>query len=392
MRIGVDFGTTNSKIAYMPSRDRLALFKFPGESGNTYIPTAVAYERQTPEQPPLIGEAARSAMQNTPEGVDYCVSFKMLLPIESKDEWRREGWRSQRTPIEATSDYLRELLYNDPLSFTKARGTIESAVVSVPQVWQDGSNGNLQALDLGRETLQQILLDRLRLPLDHIRSEPVCAAAYYAWRYQQLEGQERRREPFKGNLLVCDMGGGTFDVALCHVNDKQITVKEFEGNGKSGIERAGVAFDRAMVIAAYQDKHKAAPDLASAEFVDMLIDFERLKILNHPKLVNRLDAYSGSLGLDGVMSEAPTEYDDAAIYQMKGGYVFTLRHIREAFRPVRAGIKEVLSRISQRMSAKGEKVDRLAIVGGFGQFPFVRHAILKELNISPTGDVRYDAT
>ena len=48
MKIGVDFGTTYTKIAYLDEHGKPTLFEYPkGNKAKKYIPTAIAY-RQRP--------------------------------------------------------------------------------------------------------------------------------------------------------------------------------------------------------------------------------------------------------------------------------------------------------------------------------------------------------
>lgn len=75
------------------------------------------------------------------------------------------------------------------------------------------------------------------------------------------------------------------------------------------------------------------------------------------------------------------------------GFRYQLKYdqVQESFQPIEEGINTVLSRLLERAKAKGWTVDRVAIVGGFGQFPFVQQTILKRLGIGDQ-DVRFDAT
>ena len=227
----------------------------------------------------------------------------------------------------------------------------------------------------GTETLQQILVDELSLPVDHLRSEPVCAAAYFAYRYQQVE-----RRPIKGNLLVCDMGGGTFDVALCRVSGQHVEVLDFEGNGHQGLGLAGVVFDRAAVTLAYAAVHGENPAPDNLEFLDALREFEKVKIGQHHSVISLLELRSENL-----------ELSDTPLYVFQRKYQLKYDQVQESFQPIEEGIATVLSRLLERAKAKGWTVDRVAIVGGFGQFPFVQQTILKRLGIGDQ-DVRFDAT
>lgn len=399
MRIGLDFGTTYSKITFLDAEDRLQVFSYPGELGRRSIPTAVAYYTAPGSVPAMaIGEAARERAGQP--SIDYCEGFKLLLPLPDAASWTRAGWRSMRSPTEVTTDYLRHLLLGDRQSLVRMYGPIDSLVLSVPQLWQSkGQNHGAQVLEG--------IVTSLGLPLDHLRSEPVCAAAYYATRYLELEGQPDRASGFDGALLICDVGGGTFDVTVCRIQGrKPIKVIDFDGSGESGTGLAGLAFDRDAVRRAFVRRHAGdgvlrEPDLLDshghpldplgAELLDRLLsrpaflrllrDFERVKINEHDKFEDELLAY----GSNPLLVDTPAYILDS--------YEVTFADIKEAFAPIEAGILSVLSRVRRRLEAGGYDplTLRLAIVGSFGQFPHTRHAILQALDIAETGDLRYDA-
>lgn len=367
-KIGVDFGTTYSKIVYLDERGDLQVFGYPGKDNKKYIPTAVAYQRIGDTQILSLGDAARLGVIHKP-GVRYCENFKMLLPLQGQEEWRSQGWSAEEPPAEVTRDYFLHLLREDQQSFEREVGPIESLVVSVPEVWQRTPDNR------GAATLHRILQDELGLPLDHLRSEPVCAAAYFAYRYQKDE-----RRAWSGNLLVCDMGGGTFDVALCRFVGQQIEVLDFDGNGHQGLGRAGVVFDRNAVTKAYEAVHGACPASNSSDFLKALRAFEEVKLHEHNTVIRRLELQNGM-----------SELDDTPFYFFGEGYTLTYDQLQTAFQPIDQGIVVVLDRLLDRARSKGWTIDRVAIVGGFGQFPFVQQTILKHLGIGDH-DVRFDAT
>ncbi len=201
--IGLDFGTTNSIISYLSTTGELEAFQYGGPNGHKYIPSFIAYEDNFIE----IGTAARTTAANHPMIESYG-NFKMRLPIsESELLDRSEG----KTAVKVTADYLRELLISpeNPYSFTTQQGAIARLVVSVPEIWQR------DIYNRGRESLQKLIQD-LGLPLIQLVSEPVAAAAYYTWEMHR-RAIAQNTDLFTGNLLVCDMGGGTFDVSLCRI-------------------------------------------------------------------------------------------------------------------------------------------------------------------------------
>lgn len=369
MKVGIDFGTTYSKIAYVDERGNLECFTFPGPpNGRDFIPSAVAYRHKSKKI--SVGEQARLDYSNQ-SGIQYCQAFKMLLPLGQPEEWKRYGWQNKRSPGEVTRDFFEQVLLGSEYSFEKTHGPITSLVVSVPEIWKKTANNP------GTKALLQILKG-LNLPVDHVRSEPVCAAAYYAYRY--LEDPSHAGRVF--NLLVCDAGGGTFDVSLCRVTGHQIQVLDFDGNGQFGWGQSGLSFDQRALQMAWQGAHpgqEITPE--SPEFTDLLHEFERVKIAEHDQVAKLVYKQKGHADLW-----------DSPIYIFRRQYEVTLEQAWQAFSPVRQGILEVLHRLQARIQAKGYSIDQVAIVGGFGQFPFVERTILDALGIAPENDPRFDQT
>ncbi|AMW30754.1 Hsp70 family protein [Arthrospira platensis] len=359
-KIGLDFGTTNSTISYLENGKPVA-FKYGGQQES--IPSFIAYEDDGYID---IGKAARQAAASDPQMESYG-NFKMDLPLT---ENFANNYSSKHTPITVTTDYLRQLLLSpeNTYSFRCQQGEIEGLVVSVPEIWQrDISNR-------GRENLQSLIAHNLGLEKQLIQlvSEPVAAAAYYAWETQRRHQQENQ-EPFQGNLLVCDMGGGTFDVSLCRVyGDKKVEVLYFDGEGDRGLESAGVAFDRRCVIQAYKKQNGTEPDLNSQEFMNLLQSFESLKIDGHDRYTKKLKNYCKS----------PSYLAEKTLYSFSNGYTITNGEVDEAFQPIAEGIRRVLERVNQWLATHQEPCDRLFLVGGFCQFYLVQKTILDALKIT----------
>jgi len=376
MKVAIDFGTSYTKLAYLNEQGQPQLFRYPASGGDEYVPTAVAYRQNGSRRQVAIGRLARVQVLNEP-GVIFCENFKMLLPIERREQWVAQGWASEDQPAAVTRDYFQQLLHDDAHAFVRQVGPISGLVVSVPEVWQKTPDNR------GAEAVRRIFRDELGLPLLHLQSEPICAAAYYAYRYQQAERREQR-PPFSGNLLVCDVGGGTFDVALCRVAGRRIEVLDFDGNGERELGLAGVSFDRNAVRLAWQEVHQREPELASVEFIEALRAFEQVKIGQRNELEKLLQ----------YQRESQDEFTgDAPLYSFMRRYKLTYDQIVAAFEPTRTGIAAVLGRIVARATERRHSIDRIAIVGGFGQFPLVREAILSALGVDePELDVRYDPT
>ncbi len=78
-KIGMDFGTTNSTVAWINDKSgEPEAFKYPGLSGYEYIPSCVAYYE---EEHIAIGRSAYE-WADTGEAV-FCDNLKMVLPMPS---------------------------------------------------------------------------------------------------------------------------------------------------------------------------------------------------------------------------------------------------------------------------------------------------------------------
>lgn len=353
--IGLDFGTTNSILSYF-EQDDVKTYKFGSvDSGYQYIPSFIAYDEEIGVE---IGTAARTVASNN--GVESYGNFKMQLPIpdsELKDQVARH-------PVDITIDYLKELLIseNNPFSFKQQKGAIDGLVVSVPEIWvRDFRN-------LGRERLKKILTEQLELPLIQLISEPVAAASYYAWKAQKEEELSFYPEKI---LLVCDVGGGTFDVSICRISgNKTIEVLAFFGKGERGLEDAGVAFDRRCVKKAYQKKHQQEIDDNSPEFYRLLKEFESTKIAMHVSATKKITNYLNS----------PETEKDKPVYSFSD-YEVNCQEIEEAFAPIKENIQGVMENVNNWLQENNRQLDRVFFVGGFSQFILVQRAITEALNI-----------
>lgn len=348
-KIGIDFGTTNSTVSYVNSSNELKTFRYPSIEAYEYIPSCVAYETDGSIS---IGRSALT-LAGIP-GVTFCNNLKMILPLLQSDR-AKYGWSSGNEPEKVISDYFTCLLHSDDdsSSFREQMGEIEGIVLSVPHVWAKGMN------HVGRERLQTIITDAMKLPLIQLISEPVAAAAYYAYRHQQDSSKT-----FQGNILICDMGGGTFDVTLCKVEPGKVEELHNDGNGRSGLGKAGVCFDRRLILERCKGKGNNI-DENSPEFFELYNKLQEYKAYNHGKITKNI--------INAI--EEPDFMKNTIL--IAGRMSFDFLNIQKAFEEIKSGIIEVLQRFKSAIDQKGYSVDAIFFVGGFAQFYFVRETIKK---------------
>lgn len=216
--VGIDLGTTNSEIAWLPPSERDVLI-VADRFGRRTIPSAVSWDEKTSTF--LVGHAARSKRGT------------LAAPVESIK--RKMGQRTtvavgphELTPEEISSKILaelrermKEMLAHVPapkhtvaleLPATRAVITVP-AYFDAPQVEATRRAGELAGFDV-----------------IGILQEPTAAAIYHTWK--------RRLED--GNFLVYDLGGGTFDVSILRCVGGEYQVLAIDGDNYLG----GDDFDR----------------------------------------------------------------------------------------------------------------------------------------------------
>lgn len=369
--IGVDFGTTNSIVSIFENGS-LSTFAPIIPDNSAYIPSAVVYDNHDGRV--YIGKMALSTYSDgaSVDKIDLYRYFKMYLNIDKTDHYKNQldnlGWKNGKDPYEVTKDYLAQLLIGkEKHSFAKTKGEIDKIVVTVPAVWDNNEHNT------GRSNLKKILKDELNLHLVRLISEPQAAAAYYIWWLKN-----EKKDDFSGNLLICDMGGGTFDISLVSVNKDSIKVLYTDGSGMDGLGHAGVNYDTKVARQLYMNIHNKEPDITSPNFEKFIQIIERRKLALEPEDEKKLS--SSSPYYNDMLAEVKYTFDVT-----DNKYIITPRIWVETFDQfVYPQIDGVLSKTKKYLEDNNLEYSKVLIVGGFGQFVLVKEAIYKILQIQNT--------
>eukprot|EP00756_Hemistasia_phaeocysticola_P035370 Hpha_TRINITY_DN16579_c0_g4::TRINITY_DN16579_c0_g4_i1::g.133505::m.133505 len=207
--IGIDLGTTYSVVGVWQNGEVQII---ANEMGNRITPSVVAFT----ETERLIGDGAKNQMSQNPENTVYTVkrligrkymdktvqADKKLLSFQVK-----EG--KDKQPVVSVSVKGEEKIYTaeevSAMILTKMRDIAEeflgkklkNAVVTVPAYFNDAQRQSTK--DAG--TIAGLNVVR-------IINEPTAAAIAY--------GLDKAGEK---NILVFDLGGGTFDVSLLQIDE-----------------------------------------------------------------------------------------------------------------------------------------------------------------------------
>jgi molecular chaperone DnaK len=195
--LGIDFGTTNSKMAYILLDEPVMI---ENKEGKKITPSIVYFKS---EDEVAVGEIAKRNLIVNPENT--ISSIKREMGTDFKKKIGRHKF-----PPEYIGAHIFKKLAEDAEKQIGKKFT--EAVVSVPANYSDGQR---QAI---KDAAEIAGINILRLI-----NEPTAAALAYGIR----EDRDRR-------VLVYDFGGGTFDVSILSVSSGFFDVDSSAGEHKLG--------------------------------------------------------------------------------------------------------------------------------------------------------------
>ena len=244
--IGIDFGTTNSSIAFADSSDEVRLAKFPYLGGLTDAYRSLLYLQQVKE------DGVKTLKSWTgPEGIEQYLaadvkgrliqSLKSFLSSRSLQSTEVFGRRL--TLEDLIARILRDLRTNAERQFGIS---IRSAVVGRPVhfVGAENQEGDSYAEKRLRSAFESAGYESVEFEM-----EPVAAAHYY----ESTLGHDEL-------ILIGDFGGGTSDFSLMHVGPTVRRKNELVSGsimGNAGVGIAGDAFDAKLI------RHLVSPALGA---------------------------------------------------------------------------------------------------------------------------------
>jgi heat shock 70kDa protein 1/2/6/8 len=248
--IGIDLGTTYSCVGVWQN-ERVEIMA--NDQGNRTTPSYVAFT----DSERLIGDAAKNQVSMNPENTIF--DAKRLIGRKFDDPAIQNDikhWPFKVLPKEGGKPHLQVMFKGESKTFspeeisamvlTKMKEIAESylgtevtqAVITVPAYFNDGQRQATK--DAGAIAGLQVL---------RIINEPTAAAIAYGL---DKKGTGER------NILIFDLGGGTFDVSLLTIDDGIFEVKATAGDTHLG----GEDFDNRLVswcVQEFKRKHKKDP-------------------------------------------------------------------------------------------------------------------------------------
>lgn len=199
-RIGIDFGTTNTTLAYYDEEQgQICGYRFNNES--EYISSAIAYHKTKNEY--CIAADAQAVRDDDNY---YFYEYYKIGFVRSGNEIANTA--HGKTYFDLVKDYLHRLIEVYKQDNLLGESLLDVIVLAVPNTFLSNSELSINS------KLENYLKTEAHVPL--LFSEPACSSAYYS---KQIEPE------FSGDLIVVDYGGGTLDVSIC-----RITRENKEGN------------------------------------------------------------------------------------------------------------------------------------------------------------------
>ncbi|KDP41952.1 hypothetical protein JCGZ_26970 [Jatropha curcas] len=247
--IGIDLGTTYSCVGVWQN-DRVEIIA--NDQGNRTTPSYVAFT----DTERLIGDAAKNQVAMNPHNTVFdakrLIGRRFSDPSVQSDmkHWpfkvvpgpgdkpmivvRYKGEEKQFSPEEISSMVLTKM---KEIAEAYLGQTIKNAVVTVPAYFNDSQRQATK--DAGAIAGLNVL---------RIINEPTAAAIAYGLDKKASRSGEK-------NVLIFDLGGGTFDVSLLTIEEGIFEVKATAGDTHLG----GEDFDNRLVnhfVAEFKRKHK----------------------------------------------------------------------------------------------------------------------------------------
>ena len=334
--IGIDLGTTNSCVCVYDGGEAKVI---ANPEGNRTTPSVVAFK----DGEIIVGTAAKNQMITNPDTVS---SVKRLMGTKKKIKANGKEY----TPEEISAMILGDLKKTAEAYLGEE---VKRAVITVPAYFNDAERqatknaGKIAGLEVER-----------------IINEPTAAALAYG-----LDKQDKTEQ-----ILVYDLGGGTFDVSILEIGDGVFEVKSTSGNNRLGgddfdqkiIDYLADNFKKENGIDLTEDKmamqrlkdaaEKAKKDLSGVTTTNISLPF-----------LSQGD--NGPLHLELTLTRAKFEEltDDL---------------LTSTLEPLRKALKDA--------NLTKKDIDKILLVGGSTRMPKVVDLIKKELDMEPSKNVNPD--
>ena len=363
MPIGIDLGTTFSCVAVWQNGKVEVI---PNEQGNTINPSVVSFDQGHI----LIGEEAKRHLTSNPKNTIY--DAKRLIGRKFNDKEVQKDIKLWPFKVKKQENTNRPVILVNHLNQEKEfyaeeisalvlkklkelaeeylKKEVKNAVITVPAYFNDAQRQATK--DAGRIAGLNVL---------RIINEPTAAAVAY--------GLDHRNDGEK-NILVFDLGGGTFDVSILNVNEEMLEVKATNGNTHLG----GVDFDnKIMEFCIKKFKENTGIDISGNEKAK-----RRLKDKCEKAKILLSSAQETTIEIESIANGEDLEVDiSRPIFE---------EICKNYFDECLKCVEETLNLAKLKKS----EIDEVILVGGSTRIPKVQEMIQKYFKKEPNKNIHPD--
>ncbi len=338
--VGIDLGTTNSAVACIDDMGRSLML--PNSEGDLLTPSVVLFG----DDGVVVGKDAQSAASAAPDRVAECVKRDMGQAVY------RRPIRGEFLPPQVIQACLLRKLKTD---ITQRLGEDCGVVVTVPAYFDEPRRQT--TTDAG-ELAELSFID--------IVNEPTAAALSFSETNGYLTPHAADLEEM--NILVYDLGGGTFDVTLLHLAAGKIVTLATDGD----VQLGGHDWDQRLV------------DFLAEEF-------ERIYGLDPREvLVSQGRLFAGVIAAKHELSAR----NRTTVCVEHAGHQHNFPLSRKLFEELTADLLERTAYTSRQVLAAADlewtDISRVLLVGGSTRMPMVGRMVRALTGLTPDHSVNPD--
>ena len=335
--IGIDLGTTNSCVSVIEGGEPVVI---TNSEGSRTTPSVVAF---TKDGERLVGQLAKNQAVQNPEKT--VISIKRHMGSDYKVDIDGKKY----TPQEISAMILQKLK-TDAEAYLGEKVT--DAVITVPAYFTDSQRQATK--DAGQIA---------GLNVQRIINEPTAAALAY--------GVDKEEEQ---NIVVYDLGGGTFDVSVINIGDGVQEVLATAGNNHLG----GDDFDQRIIdFLKAEFKKSDGIDLSADKFA-----MQRLKDEAEKAKIALSNSTSVNISIPYITADAT------------GPKHLNVTLSRAKFNDLTADLVEAtMGPLKQAISDSGldkNEIHKILLVGGSTRIPAVQDAVKGFLGKEPFKGINPD--
>ncbi len=358
--IGIDLGTTNSVVSIVEGGEAKIIVN---EEGERTTPSILAF---TNEDGVLVGAPAKRQAVVNPDKTVYSAKrlmgrrldevkdlvgnlpYNVVSSPKGKDAWIEiDG--EKHSPPQIASHILMKL---KKAAENYIGAEVKEAVITVPAYFNDSQR---QATKDSGEIAG--------LKVDRIINEPTAAALAYGFNNQKDR-----------NIVVYDLGGGTFDISVLEISDGVIEVKSTNGDTELG----GDDFDRHIITYVVEEfKKDSGIDLSGDKMA-----IQRLREAAEKAKVELSSKLETEINLPFITADS----SGAKHLVMK----ITRSKLEQLIEPLVKGTLGPCKEALESSGFKASDISEILLVGGSTRIPIVQKTVTEFFGKEPHKGINPD--